>query len=183
MNLHRLLRPLAHRVAGMVNRAVVRLVDDSRRTQAIQLVVRADETRDRVEHFQPAGFKSVPLDGAEALVVAVSGNGDHRVAVVVHDKRHRPTDWAAGDVGLYHPTAKSLVWLRANGDVEVVAAGKLKIKAPKVEIEGDLMVDGNVRAKGTVADHLSTLDRMREIYGQHGHGNNGSAPPVPPMVG
>lgn len=99
--LQRLLRPLRTQLSNMVARAVVRLADDAKKMQVLQVVILDGETREGVERFQPYGLTSVPLDGAEAVVLAVGGRRDHLLAVVVDDRRHRKKDLAAGEVALY----------------------------------------------------------------------------------
>ncbi len=100
-----LLRPLATRVANTVARGVVRLVNDSRKLQLVQLevleVLDGDpETVDGAEHFQPYGFFSVPLAGAEAIVVFPNGDRGHPLVTVVSDRRHRATGGQPGEAGL-----------------------------------------------------------------------------------
>jgi phage baseplate assembly protein V len=170
------LAPLRRGLATVVGRAIVQLVDDSLKTQNLQIVVRADEPREAVEHFQPAGFKSVPLPGAESVVLALGGNGDNRIAVVTHDKRHRPTDWEPGDVGLYHTVTGDLIWLRASGAIEVTASGDVSIKTGgKLTLDGDLFVSGDVH------DGSTSMRQMRALYNQHSNPSNGSATPIPQM--
>jgi hypothetical protein len=54
------------RVANTIVRGVVQLADDGKKLQLLQLGALAGETIDNAEHFQPYGFSSVPLAGAEA---------------------------------------------------------------------------------------------------------------------
>lgn len=99
--LHRLLAPLRTRLANLLARAVVQLVDDAPKMQVLQLGVLTDETRSGVERIQQYGLTSVPLEGAEALVVFLGGRRDHGIAVAVDDRRHRMKDLAPGEVALY----------------------------------------------------------------------------------
>src|SRR5574343_1719270 len=171
--IHRVMAPLARQVAGLMTRAVVHRVNDATPTQSVQLTALAGETLDGVEHFQPAGFKSVPLAGAEALVAAIGGAAGHRVAVVVHDKTSRPDNWQPGDVGLYHLVTGDMIWLRANGAIEIHASKKLRITAP------DLELVGNLKVSGSIADRHGSLDAVRAAYNSHAHGN--TPPPMPQM--
>lgn len=93
---------LADRIRGIVARAIISLVRDTQGLQVVQLEVLADEVLDDVERVQPYGLSTVPLTGAEAVVAFVGGDRSHPVAVVVDDRRHRPTDNQPGDVVLYH---------------------------------------------------------------------------------
>lgn len=122
--LRQLLRPLATRVANTVARAVVQLVDDGTKLQLVQLGVLAGETVDGAEHYQPYGFSSVPLPGAEAVVVFPNGDRSHPLVVSVSDRRYRPTGGDAGEVTMYnHNGAKATI--TKDGDIIATpAAGR-----------------------------------------------------------
>lgn len=115
------LRKLQTRVANAIARAVVQLVDDSKKRQLLQLGVLAGEDIDQAEHFQPYGFKSVPLEGAEGVALFPNGDRGHPLVVVVDDRRHRPTGWSGGEAGLYS-AAGAVIRLTASGDILVLAA-------------------------------------------------------------
>lgn len=116
----KLLKPLQTRVANMVARAVVQLVDDGTKLQRLQLVVLDGETRSGLERFQEYGLTSVPMAGAEAVVVFVGGRRDHGLVVGVDDRRYRPTGLAPGEVALYHKDGAQVL-LKADGSIEVTA--------------------------------------------------------------
>lgn len=135
MNWNQILRPLKTQIANMVSRAVVRLVDDGQKMQALQVGILDGETRDGVERVQNYGFTSVPLAGAEAVVVFVNGRRDHGLAVAVDDRSHRLTGLEQGEVAIYSETGSKVV-LKANGDVEVTPASGV------VKVVGDVEADG-----------------------------------------
>lgn len=114
----RLIRPLATRIANSVARAVVQLVDDSTKLQLVQLGVLADETVEDGEHHQSYGFSSVPLAGAEAVVLFPNGDREHPLVVGVSDRRYRPSAGEAGQVTMYHYKGAKVTML-ASGDIEV----------------------------------------------------------------
>jgi phage baseplate assembly protein V len=111
------LRPLANRLANSIARAVVQLVDDGTKLQLLQLGVLADETVDAAEHHQPYGLASVPLAGAESVVLFPGGDRSHPLVVVTSDRRYRPINGEPGQVALYHYTGSKIVML-ANGSIE-----------------------------------------------------------------
>lgn len=98
---HHVMRPIATRIANSLARAVVQLVDDSKQLQLLQLGVLADESVDDAEHHQPYGFASVPLAGAEAIVIFPNGDRAHPLVVAASDRRYRPTGRTGGEVCLY----------------------------------------------------------------------------------
>lgn len=114
----KMLAPLQTRIANLVSRAVVTLVNDKAKVQLLQLGVLADETRDDVERFQEYGFTSVPLLGAEAVVLFVGGRRDHGLVVAADDRRYRLQGLQPGEVAVYnHAGAKVL--LKQDGTIEV----------------------------------------------------------------
>lgn len=132
----RMLRPLATRIANIVARAVVTLVDDSLKMQVLQLGVLAGETRGDVERVQNYGFTSVPLEGAEAVVLFVGGRRDHGLAVAVDDRRHRLTGLEPGEVAVYTDEGDRVV-IERGGTVRVTASTKVVVDAPLVELAGN----------------------------------------------
>ncbi len=115
--LRSLIRPLKTRIANSIATAVIENVDDSTKMQVLQLIVLSGETLDDCLRFQEYGFNSVPLTGAEAVVVFPNGDRGNPLVVAVDDRRHRPTDWDPGDAGVYN---SSLAQVRLKGaDIEV----------------------------------------------------------------
>lgn len=97
----RLVAPLWRRTLLMVGRAVLRVVDDEAKLQAVQVEGLAGEVLDRAERFQGYGLSSHPHPGAECVLLAVGGQRQHPIVVAIDDRRHRPTGLAAGEVCLY----------------------------------------------------------------------------------
>lgn len=116
----RMLSPLRVRVANMVSRAIVTLVDDSQQMQIVQLGILGDETRAGLERFQNYGFTGVPMDDgkAEAAVVFVGGRRDHGLVIAVDDRRYRLTGLQKGEVAVYNKFGAKVL-LKADGSIEV----------------------------------------------------------------
>lgn len=115
-DVRRLLRPMMRRLQLSAARAVVKLVKASGQMQLLQVATLADEVDDDVEHFQCYGFTSHPLPGAEGISISVGGT--HQAVVCVDDRRHRPTDLAAGEVAIYNNAGATIV-MRADGSIEL----------------------------------------------------------------
>jgi len=154
-----LLQPLRQRVTSMVARGVVKLVSDAKKLQLLQLGVLAGEVIDGAEHFQSYGFTSVPLAGAEAIVLFPGGDRARPLVVSVSDRRHRPTGGEPGEVTMYSHTGAKVTML-ANGNIEVQPGPG-----------GQVLI----RSEGGVAEPLIT----KSIFDAHLHGT-GVGPSGPP---
>lgn len=193
-----LLRPLRTRVANMAARAIVRLVNDGAKLQAVQLGVLADETREGCERFQEYGFTSVPLPGAEAVVLFVGGRRDHGLVVAVDDRRHRKIGLQPGESAIYTDEGDYVI-LKRGRIVEVKAGTKLRVDAPLAELTGNVTIAGTLQVTGIVtalaavavtgavtaagvtatgpagvADSTGTMAAMRTKYNSHTHPENGT---------
>lgn len=147
--LARALAPLLRRIRLSVARGIVSLINDAcPGHQTVQVVQREGEPADDLERLQEYGFFSVPLAGAEALTVAVSGKQDHLVVACLADHRYRPREGEAGDVGIYHYLGH---------EIRLEEEGVIRIKAKKLicEIEEeigmiapDINLNANVKITG-----------------------------------
>lgn len=124
----RLVRPLKTRLASMIVRGVVELVDDSKRLQLLQIGGFEGGPLDDGEHFQQYGFSSNPLPGAEVVAIFPNGDRAHPLIVAGGDRRTRPTGGDPGDVTLYH-YAGAKIRLLESGDVEVSPGPSGKVYA------------------------------------------------------
>lgn len=108
-------------------RAVVAGMKEDSGLRRLNLKILADEVKDGVEHFEPYGYSSRPLTGAEALVVALGGNRDHVIGAVVTDRRHRPKNLEPGEVVIFDD----------QGQEVRITRGHIEVKAPKVVVLSD----------------------------------------------
>lgn len=135
---NQLTKPLRTQVANLAARAVVRLVNDAAKIQLMQLGVGSDETRDGCERIGDYGFTSVPMPGAEAVVIFPNGRRDHGLVVAVGDRRYRITGLVEGEVALYTDEGDSVI-LHRGRTITVTAGTKVQLLAPSVEIGGGTM--------------------------------------------
>ncbi len=122
------------RLELVVQRAIVKTVNDSGGLQILQVVTRASEI-DGAERIQPYGLTSVPSDGDEGIALLVGGNRDH-VYVLGPDSRSRPKDKPAGTVILYSPVGGQQLEFKPDGSIDLQAAiGQLmKLIADTIEL-------------------------------------------------
>ena len=153
-SLLRLLEPLRRRIALMIRRALIDLVNDDHAVQVLQLKVYRDELRQGVERLQEYGFSSVPLPGGQAVLAAVDGEAGHCLVIGTDDRRHRPRKLKPGDVMLYtsrnrvgEEDSEHHVYFEAATRTVRVRADKIRLSADDngVEIDagaGDVVVNG-----------------------------------------
>lgn len=139
--LRHLMRPIATRVANSVARAVVSLVDDSKMLQLLQLDVLEGETIDGAEHHQPYGLSSIPLAGAEAVVVFPNGDRGHPLVVAVSDRRHRPTGGEPGEVSIYTDEG-DVIRLGRGHVISLVTSGQVRLGSASA---ADAAIKGTTR--------------------------------------
>jgi phage baseplate assembly protein V len=159
-----MLAPLRRRVLLMVGRAILTAVNDATKSQTVQVATLADSVRDDVERYQDYGITSVPLKGAEGVIVLVGGSSAHGIVIATEDRRYRPTGLNAGDVALY--TDKGIrFYIDRDGDIVNVGAK-----------EAD-----DYLAKASITD--SRLDALEQFAASHVHpdgmGGTGTAPGAP----
>lgn len=152
--LRHLLRPLVTQLRNMVARGVVQLVDDGKKLQMMQVGVLAEETIDDAEHHQPYGFASVPLAGAEAVLVFQSGDRGHPLAIAVSDRRYRPTGGEAGEVCMYTDEG-DIIRLGRGHIISLATSGEVRLGSDGAS---DGAIKGTQRntAEQTFLDALAT---------------------------
>lgn len=148
--LAKLLAPLARRLGNMLARGAVSAVNSGTKMQSLQLRMMAGETKDNVEHFEPFGFTSKPLAGAEHVTVFMDGDRSHGITVVVADRRYRLTGLQDGEVAL-HDAYGNKAHFQKDGTLAVVASTKVQIASPLVSMSGDLQVTGSISAGANIA--------------------------------
>jgi phage gp45-like len=139
--LGKMLGPLSRAIQNLMSRGTVKLVNANTKMQSLQVGLMADETADKVEHFEPYGFTSNPQGGAEAIVLFPNGDRSHGIAVIVGDRRYRLKGLASGDVAVHDCRNQSVV-LTETGIV--INALKHTINAD-TEINGSLTVSDEIR--------------------------------------
>jgi phage baseplate assembly protein V len=157
MMLEAFLRPLRNRIANLVARGTVTLVNNALDMQKVQLTVMSGEPvegDDGLEHFQPVGFRAVPAVGAEAVVVFPNGYRGLGLVIAVSDRRGAPTGDDPGTVTVYSPTSSAKIIMLPDGTIEVQpAAGKaVNVREPGGTLSPLVRkseYDGHTHAPGT----------------------------------
>lgn len=180
--LHRMMAPMGRRLRLMVGRCLLVAVDDARQRQNVQVRLLNGEVADDIEHFQQAGFTSVPLSGAVGLFVASGGKRSGVAALLLENKEKRLNGLKPGDAAIYHIAEGHHLVLQENGvallvckRLEVQASEQVSFQTPLATFSGDVQIAGTSSA----ADHLSS-----GISGAgHAHTGNLGQPTSPPLGG
>lgn len=143
---------------SLLNRMLVRgtvvLVDSARKLQALQMRLTAGEVKDGLEHFEPYGFTSNPLAGAEGIAAFIGGDRSHGVLLVVADRRYRIQGMEPGEVAIYTDEGAKLHLKR--GRIIDIEADVINFKAgtavnfdtPAITQTGTITSDGDQVAGG-----------------------------------
>lgn len=178
-DLQKLLRPLVTRIANVVSRGEITRVDDAKRGQLVQVELLDGETREDVERPQNYGFTSVPLEGAEVVVVCVGGSRDHAFVVAADDRRHRVKGLEPGEVAVYHHGGSRIV-LRNSGNIDVEASADLSVFATgnlNLQADGDVSVQSTQRVSVTAPEIV--LNDGTQPIARVGDSVTGTAGPFP----
>lgn len=144
--MQKLTEDVRNRVRLMVGRAILAAVSDAGAIQTAQARLLADETHDDMERVQEYGFTSVPLPGAEGVVVFVGGNRDHGLIIATDERRYRPKGLQSGEVALYtdedtgpgghriHFKRGQIIELKAGASSIVLGPAGIVITTPSLDI-------------------------------------------------
>jgi phage baseplate assembly protein V len=170
----RVLTPVLRRLDNMLARGVLRGTRDAGGVQNMQVGLLEGETADKVERVQVYGLSSVPPNGGDCVVAFLQGNRDHGMILSVNDRASRPRNLGIGEVVLYNDknvkvhldtdgtvtmtTENATVKMTKDGDVSIEGAKTVALKgtdgitieSPKIDIKGDIELDGNLHATGSV---------------------------------
>jgi len=140
---NQLLGPLRLRVRLMVSRAVLSAISDGNGIQLVQVKLLEGEVRDKVERFQNYGQSSVPLPGAEGVMVCVSGNRDHGIVIAMDDRRYRIKGLQPGEVALYTDEDllehKHRIIFKRGGEIEVLGKNITIGATETLNLRGDIV--------------------------------------------
>ncbi|NBF04703.1 phage baseplate assembly protein V [Pseudomonas sp. Fl5BN2] len=146
----------------LLARGTVVLANSANKLQSLQMRLTAGEVNDDMEHFEPYGFTSNPLAGAEGIATFLGGDRSHAVVLVVADRRYRLQALAAGEVAIYTDEGDKIHFKR--GRIIDIDTATLNIRASSsVNIDTAAL---NVRASSGVSIDTPTLTQSGKIVSQ-----------------
>lgn len=178
----RLLAPLVRRMSLIVGRCLLVAVNDGLQRQNVQVRLLSDEVADEIEHYQQAGFTSVPLAGAVGLFLASGGKRSGLAAFLLENKEKRLKGLKPGDAAIYHINEGHHLVLKENGVAllmckrfEVQASELVAFDTPLATFSGAVEITKTSKA----LDHLSSGISGKD----HPHTGNLGAPTSKPLGG
>jgi len=152
------------------------VLGDAVKKMQTQMRLYAGEVKDGLEHFEPYGFTSNPLAGAEGLAAFLGGDRSHGVVLVVADRRYRIQSMAPGEVAIYTDEGDKIHFKR--GRIIDIETQTLNIKAsvavnfdtPQITQTGKIVSQGDQVAGG--------ISQIQHVHGGVLPGNGQSGAPV-----
>lgn len=157
---------LLRKLRLLVDRTLLLRVSYAGAIRRLQISPQAGVAQSDIEHLEPAGFSSHPLEGAEAVVVNLGGNSGRAVVIVVNDRRHRIV-LDAGESAIYNMPHGDFVKVKSDRSIHVKSAVSVLLETPLAEcsqdmlVRGDLDCDGDVRAGNISLRHHRTSSVQR----------------------
>lgn len=153
----RLIAPVQRKIFLSLSRAILKAVNNSKKTQKIQIVALSDETITDIERFQEYGFETYPIIDAEAFAAFLNGNRDHGIILCVHDRRYRPTNLAEGEIANYTDEDQSAgghrIHFKRGQIIEINCKQAIVNAVDKAEVNTkECLVNATVKAKITSPD-------------------------------
>lgn len=157
----KMMAPLARRIGNLLARGSVSSVNGAGKMRTLQIRMMAGEVKDNIEHFEPYGWTSEPLAGAEHLSAFFDGDRSHGVTLVVADRRYRLAGLKSGEVAIFddqgqkvHLTREGIVIHTAKtcrveaADIELIASGKCRIDAADIQLHASASYSWDVAGYG-----------------------------------
>jgi phage baseplate assembly protein V len=143
---NRMIAPFARRIGNLFSRGAVSSSNGAGKMRTLQIRLLAGEVKDNVEHFEPYGFTSEPLPGAEHVSAFFDGDRSHGVTLIVADRRYRITGLKTGEMAI-HDDQGQKVHLTRDGIV-IHTAKKCRIEAADLELHASKSYSWDVAGYG-----------------------------------
>jgi len=161
---------------SMMARGTVLLAAAGKMMQTLQVRLTAGEVKDSVEHFEPYGFTSNPLSGAEVLTMFLSGDRSHAVVVVAADRRYRIKELKPGEVAIYTDEGDKVHFKRGRiidietNTLNIKAATAVNFDTPVINQTGKIVSTGDQIAGG--------VSQIKHVHTNVQAGSGNSGPPA-----
>ncbi|RON87435.1 hypothetical protein BK635_05350 [Pseudomonas chlororaphis] len=158
----------------LLARGTVVLANSANKLQSLQMRLTAGEVNDDMEHFEPYGFTSNPLAGAEGIATFLGGDRSHAIVLVVADRRFRLKALAPGEVAIYTDEGDKIHFKRGRiidietATLNIRASSAVHIDTPTLTQTGKIVSQGDQVAGG--------ISQIQHVHGgvQPGSGQTGA---------
>ena len=130
------MRGVRNRFNNMIRRAVIKIVDDAKKQQELQLeLFKSDdpdetEVQDEVENFAHSyGVTAHAPADSEAILARLGGTGDNQVVLATANRQTRPKLEAEGDVTVYDKDGQKIELKRAKIVITLNGSNTLELGA------------------------------------------------------
>lgn len=154
-------------------RAVLTAIDSSAPIQLVQADGLAGEQLQDNELAQHYGFTSVPLVGTQLIVLPIGGKTAHGIVIACEHTRYRLKALKNGEVALYddlgqsvHLTRTGIVVKGGGLPLTITDTPHVKIDTGTIHATGDLIVDGDIAAKGNIQSGTGASGTISTPTGQ-----------------
>lgn len=160
----------------LLARGTVVLAHSASKLQALQMRLTAGEVNDDMEHFEPYGFTSNPLAGAEGIVTFLGGDRSHAIALVVADRRYRLQSLASGEVAIYTDEGDKIHFKRGRiidietATLNIRASSAVNFDTPVINQTGKIVSQGDQVA--------GAISQIKHVHGGVQGGNGQTAAPT-----
>jgi phage baseplate assembly protein V len=172
------MRKVLNKIMNIVSRGYITFSNSASKCQTLQINMSGGEQKSDVEHIEPYGFTSRPLDGAEAVALFLDGDKSHGVILAAGDRRYRITSLQKGEVAIYTDEGDSIIFNR-NNEINlktkkfiVNADDVIELHTKNLFVNASLGVQLNTplfKSSGEIADKTSSISDIRTIYNGHTH--------------
>lgn len=139
-------------------RAVLTAIDSTTPIQLVQADGLAGEQLQDNELVQHYGFTSVPLAGAQMIVLPIGGKTAHGIIIATEHIASRLKALKNGEVAIYDDLGQSVYLTREgiviNGaglPVTVMNTPSVTLDTPTTHMTGNLVVDGDISNQGNIS--------------------------------
>lgn len=160
----------------LLARGTVVLAHSATKLQSLQMRLTAGEVNDDMEHFEPYGFTSHPLAGAEGIATFLGGDRSHAVVLVVADRRYRLKALAPGEVAIYTDEGDKVHFKRGRiidietSTLNIRASTAINLDTPTLTQTGQIVSQGDQVAGG--------ISQIKHVHPGVQPGNGQTAAPA-----
>jgi phage baseplate assembly protein V len=151
----------------LLARGTVVLANSASKLQSLQMRLTAGELNDDIEHFEPYGFTSRPLAGAEGVVTFLGGDRSHAIALVIADRRYRLQSLTNGEVAIYTDEGDKIHFKRGR---------IIDIETSTLNIRASTAVNFDTPVLNQTGKIVSTGDQIAGAVSQLNHAHVGVQP-------